>query len=63
MASKYRAFVEKAGDQTLLEFNMRGHKVKRMTTDNEVSRGVRKPYLGKVGVAVAPTRAGFHEKR
>ena len=63
METKSTINMQAAGDATILAYNMFGHKVFKITTDDEVSLGILKPHLGKIGVTVTPTPAELHEKR
>ena len=63
MSSKSSKNVLEALLAILAEFNAHGHKVIRITMDDERVLATLKIPCGKLGVQIAPTPAGLHEKR
>ena len=63
MKSKSAAQVLSAAKSTLVEFNRYGHKVRKITTDDEKTLLTLKEPLGRYGVIMSSTPAGLHEKR
>jgi hypothetical protein len=60
---KTSAHMLEAVTEIVLEFNRFGHKVSRITTDDEHTLATLRSPLAKIGITVNPTPAGLHEKK
>ena len=61
--SKSATHIQEAAEAMLVEFNRYGHRVEKLTTDDERTLATLAIPLGKLGIDVKPTPAGLHEKR
>ena len=52
-----------ATKEAILEFNRYGHKVRQITTDDEITLATLRRSLAALGIDVSPTSAGLHEKK
>ena len=52
-----------ATKDTISEFNRYGHKVRKITTDDEITLATLRRPLAALGIDVSPTPAGLHEKK